>query len=50
MGQHVDMGSPSNKAVHVFSGADVKEDIDAMDYLLSDNRIYHLSLYFATIV
>lgn len=50
MGQHVDVGSSSDEAIHVLGRADIEEDINTVDYLLAQNWIDHLSLYFAAVV
>lgn len=50
MGQHIDVGSSSDETVHVFGRTDVKEDVYAVNYLLAQNWIDHLSLYFAAVV
>ena len=37
MGQHVDVGSSSDEAIHVLGRADIEEDINTVDYLLAQN-------------
>ena len=50
MRQHVNVGSSSDETVHVLGRADVEEDVYTVDYLLAQNWIDHLSLYFAAVV
>ena len=50
MGKHIDMGSSTDKTVHILSTIDVEKDVYSMNNLFSQNAIYHLPLYLPTIV
>lgn len=42
------MGSPPNKTVQIFSGLDIKVDINSMNDLFTQNILYHLFFQLAS--
>ena len=50
MGKHIDMCSSTDKTVHILGAINVEKDVYSMNNLISQNAIYHLPLYFPTII
>lgn len=50
VGEEVDVGRSADEAVHVLGRIDVEMHVDSVNYLVAQDRIYHISLHLAYVV